>query len=83
MPYVQRDVNGNITGLFANPQEGYAEEWQDEAEIYISPDAAIKMQIDELESTITNRRMREAMLGTDNGWLANVNAQIAALRGKL
>lgn len=34
-----------------------------------------------LEATITPRRVREALLGADNGWLAAVDAQIAALRG--
>jgi hypothetical protein len=27
MPYVQRDDEGNITGIFANPQPGFAEEY--------------------------------------------------------
>lgn len=40
-------------------------------------------EIYDLESTITQRRIREAILGTDNGWLANVETQIAALREKL
>jgi uncharacterized protein with PIN domain len=40
-------------------------------------------QIAKLEATITLRRQREAILGTDNGWLADVNAQIVALRAKL
>jgi hypothetical protein len=40
-------------------------------------------QIAELEATVTQRRQREAILGIDNGWLADVNAQIVALRAKL
>ena len=40
-------------------------------------------QIAKLEATITPRRQREAILGIDNGWLADVNAQIATLRAKL
>ena len=40
-------------------------------------------QIAKLEATFTPRRQREAILGIDNGWLADVNAQIAALRAKL
>lgn len=40
-------------------------------------------QIAALEATITPRRMREAVLGTDNGWLANVEQQIDALRQQL
>jgi len=40
-------------------------------------------QIAAIEATITPRRMREAVLGTDNGWLAAVDAQIASLRSQL
>ncbi|CAK9249809.1 unnamed protein product [Sphagnum jensenii] len=42
-----------------------------------------KEQIDILEMTVTARRMRESVLGIDNGWLLNVNNQIAALRGQI
>ncbi len=44
---------------------------------------SIKAQIDALEITATPRRMREATLGIDNGWLQNLNAQIVNLRSKL
>lgn len=40
-------------------------------------------QIKALEQTVTERRIREAILGTDGGWLANTNSQIAALRAQL
>lgn len=43
----------------------------------------IRKQIVELESLQTDRRIREAVLGIDNGWLANLNDQIAVLRNKL
>lgn len=33
-----------------------------------------------LEASVTPRRQREAILGMDNGWLAGIEAQIAALR---
>ena len=36
-----------------------------------------------LEAKITDRRMREAVLGQDGGWLADINAQITELRGAL
>jgi len=36
-----------------------------------------------LEASITPRRLREATLGTDNGWLADVDKQIKALRAGL
>lgn len=40
-------------------------------------------KIAELESTITPRRLREAVLGTDNGWLAGVEGQLKKLRAAL
>jgi hypothetical protein len=43
----------------------------------------ILQQISTLEQQVTARRSREAVLGIDNGWLADINAQIATLRGQL
>lgn len=40
-------------------------------------------QIQDLELLETPRRISEAILGLDNGWLANNRAQIAALREQL
>jgi hypothetical protein len=40
-------------------------------------------QIAKLEASITERRRREAILGIDGGWLANIDAQIATLRAQL
>ena len=48
-----------------------------------SESKAAQTSILELESTITQRRLREAILGTDDGWLANVEKQISNLRKKL
>ena len=45
--------------------------------------AKIKADIAALEATITPRRTREAILGTDNGWLADIELQIQELRGQL
>lgn len=42
-----------------------------------------RMEIARLEATVTPRRLREAVLGIDGGWLANLNSQIAALRASL
>lgn len=53
------------------------------AEAIADEKITIKNTIAELESTITERRYREAILGIDNGWLKNINDQIAALRSKL
>lgn len=49
----------------------------------LSPADEIKMQIMVLESSITPRRMREAVLGIDNGWLADIENQIVQLRAQL
>lgn len=40
-------------------------------------------QIYLLEAEITDRRKREAILGTDNGWLAAKEAEIATIRNTL
>ena len=45
--------------------------------------AKIKSDIAALEATITPRRTREAILGTDNGWLTDIEVQIQELRGQL
>lgn len=42
-----------------------------------------KRKISELESAITVRRIREAILGVDGGWLAQRNEQIKQLRDGL
>lgn len=42
-----------------------------------------KDQIASLERLQTNRRIREAILGLDNGWLLNLNNQIALLRSQI
>lgn len=44
---------------------------------------AIIAEISELESQITDRRIREAIIGTDGGWLKAQDEKIAALRHKL
>jgi len=49
----------------------------------ITGNALLLSQITTLEASITQRRQREAILGIDNGWLEDVNAQIVALRAKL
>jgi hypothetical protein len=58
--------------------------WQDDVAAVPNPNDAIRNQIAELEDTVTNRRMREALL-TDTGaaWLSAVEEQIAALRAQL
>jgi hypothetical protein len=49
----------------------------------LNPNAAALQSIIVLENKITSRRLREAVLGIDGGWLASVEAEIAALRSGL
>tara|TARA_R110000803_G_scaffold438_1_gene1465 strand:+ start:349 stop:651 length:303 start_codon:yes stop_codon:yes gene_type:complete len=50
-----------------------------------SPPVAIaaQLEIERLEAEVTPRHFREAILGTDGGWLAAQDALIAAERAKL
>lgn len=43
---------------------------------------AIEAQILELEARVTPRRLREAVLGADREWIADIEQQIAALRAR-
>ena len=40
-------------------------------------------QIATLEASVTDRRIREAVLGIDNGWLKSLNDNVATLRASL
>lgn len=59
--------------------------WDDVTDVWppAPPPITPKQQIAALETTVTARRLREAVLGIDNGWLKNMNDQIAALRAQL
>jgi hypothetical protein len=43
----------------------------------------VLQQIAKLEADITPRRLREAVLGIDDGWLDGIDSEISALRAKL
>lgn len=49
----------------------------------ISGTDMVRLTIQLLEDQQTPRRLREAAIGSDGGWLANLNSQIATLRGQL
>lgn len=49
----------------------------------LTGNALILSQIATKEAAITSRRIREAALGTDGGWLKAVDAEITALRKTL
>lgn len=48
-----------------------------------TPEEKALSEIARLEGEVTPRRMREAVLGTDGGWLENQESLIAAERAKL
>lgn len=48
-----------------------------------TPQAQAKAAILALEAQVTPRRIREHALGTDNGWLEDIESQIEALRTQL
>lgn len=61
--------------------------------IYVDPDAELKQQLMQLDSTITARRIREALTGNEEqvlqadgrsrlGWMADNQAKAAALRAQ-
>lgn len=56
MPYVQRSLGGAITGVYAQPQPGLAEEFlpADNAEVvaYLAPRVIDLSNIDNLERTV-------------------------------
>lgn len=49
----------------------------------LSEELRIKEEIRQLEVTQTERRLREAIAGTDNGWLVALETQIETLRSQL
>ena len=55
----------------------------DRNKVTLDASEKIKADIAALEATITPRRTREAILGTDIGWLADIENQIQELRGQL
>jgi len=46
----------------------------------LTPNQITISQIVALESTVTERRIRESVLGIDDGWLQSLNDKIVALR---
>lgn len=80
MPNYHATSEGNIP---FTPEEEI--KWADEQAKYAKeqPKILIKVEIAKIEATITPRRTREAILGTDNGWLADQEAAIALLRQQL
>lgn len=74
-------VNGELVDMTTQEiatQQAMEAEWEGQ-----KARTQIIEQIQELELLETPRRISEAILGLDNGWLANNRAQIALLREQL
>jgi hypothetical protein len=71
-------VNGRLVEMTA--QEIAARELESAANLAGTVLMNLKVEIYHLEAQITPRRLREAVLGTDGGWLAQHEAKIAKLR---
>ena len=77
--------NHNVDGVRIpfTAEEETAADIVDAAHLADKPSRDAQQSIATLEASISNRRMREAALGTDGGWLAATDAEIATLRGQL
>jgi hypothetical protein len=84
MPYISRDINGCITGVFECSQYDGQEFSEVDGALWQHPNNSILKQITALEKDMqTPRRIREAFTPTGAAWLADLDAQIATLRGLL
>lgn len=84
MPYaIRKDGQGwrSVDGPSdVGPDENFS---STEPVLSVSENALIVQQIADLETTVTDRRIREAVLGIDGGWLKGLDDQISALRSRL
>lgn len=77
----QKLVNGKLIDLTLEEE---AQRQADYLEYQVQIEAnRVLNEILALESSITPRRTREAILGTDNGLLADIESQIETLRSRL
>lgn len=74
-------VDGNPIALTA--EENVARDADEQAWENAELKRTAMVEIRRLEGEVTQRRLREAALGADGGWLANQDALIAAERLKL
>lgn len=78
------NTDNTYAGLIAHDNTVFPTEAEIQAECErLAAQQVIFEEIARLESEVTPRRIREAVLGTDGGWLANQEALIAAERSKL
>lgn len=69
MPYVQRDIAGQVTGRYAVAQPGYAEEW-------LGGDSPDLIPAPVIPTSVSPLQARKAL--HQSGLLANVEAAVAA-----
>lgn len=78
---------GEVSDTFTNlAPTTIFDTWQNGAwvtDTVAEQNANLVSQISELEKQVTQRRIREAILGLDNGWLSGIEQQIEVLRGQL
>ncbi len=75
------DVDGHQDDLIKAVVDGHWEEVSRPVDSGAMSET--QMKIFELENTVTFRRLREAILGTDGGWLHALDQEIAMLRASL
>lgn len=77
------EVEEDLTSI---PPATIYDTWQNGAwvtDTVAAQDAELLSQIADLEKQVTQRRIREAILGLDNGWLSGIEQQIETLRSQL
>lgn len=78
-------VYSSKTGQYVSVSDSNYVAWAESGGVatkIISADMLV-LRIQILENSITQRRIREAVLATDGGWLAAVETQIDSLRQQL
>lgn len=86
MSYAIKKDGSGFRAVTAPSDCSQDEFWQQEAPTgfpMLTARDQVLAAITALEANVTQRRIREAVLGADDGWLANIDKQIAALRAKL
>lgn len=81
-----QDIGNVSEDLTSLPPTTIFDTWKDGAWVtntVAAKDASLLTQISDLEHQVTPRRIREAILGIDNGWLAQIEDQIEDLRVQL
>ena len=74
---ITRTLQGDVAAL------SYTVSTLGSADAAMAQRRSLLAQIDALEAQQTPRRLRDAIAGTDNSWLKNLESQIAALRAQM